>query len=107
MSYLPNPHRKKKLKLFSLVLFLFALVLGIGGTVYMFVAGNISPEDSSALLGGVIDNDSYNSSGFLLAYDKNRSPSICGTVYLTPKLAISAAHCFDEKVDTYLSFWCF
>ncbi|MCA9385727.1 S1 family peptidase [Candidatus Dojkabacteria bacterium] len=65
---------------------------------------DVSPEDSSALYGGIVENNLHPYAGYLIAYGANSSASICGTTYLTSNLAVSASHCFTDKVSAYLGY---
>lgn len=96
--------KDKSLKFMLIILILYSL-LAFG----FFMLGKLkepdtAPEESSALYGGKIANNEYPYAGYLISYDNDESASICGTVYLSDTTAISAAHCFDNKVTAYLGY---
>ncbi len=60
----------------------------------------VSPDDSRAIWGGRVNETGYPYSGYIISYLNAFKANICGTVFLSQDVAISAAHCIDRQVNT-------
>jgi secreted trypsin-like serine protease len=61
---------------------------------------NLSPDDSSALYGGILE-EGYPSAGFLVSY-RSDAVATCGYAPLNATLAITASHCVDDSNAIYV-----
>jgi len=81
----------KKLAIFVLIVILIITTFRIGDEVLK----NIALKDSGALFGGKLEN-SYEYAGYFILDKNNGSYKICGTAFVSPTQAITAAHCIDN-----------
>jgi hypothetical protein len=103
MQYKSRSKIKARSVFLSIALLLFFVVVGFTSVIEI-KKNDLSPEESKALYGGVVDNNLHPYAGYLISYGTDSQASICGTVYLSQDIAISAAHCFQDKVITYLGY---
>ncbi|MBD3362966.1 trypsin-like serine protease [Candidatus Dojkabacteria bacterium] len=94
----------KIIKILGLFLLIYGLVALIFSLTVKLKQEDTAPDESSAIYGGQIANNEYPYAGYLIAYNNDEMASICGTVYISNTTAISAAHCFDDKITAYLGY---
>lgn len=93
-----------RLKILSAVLGLLILGLLSLSLIIEFKKEDLSPEDSSAIYGGQVENNLYPFAGYLMAYTSQQKGSVCGLTYLSKDIAVTAAHCVDDKAIAYLGY---
>lgn len=97
-------HKKLILNIVTVILFLGSLALIVGTIILEMRTQNISPDESSAIFGGQIENELYPYAGYVISYGDNLSVNLCGLTYIDEDIAVSAAHCFDSKLTAYLGY---
>ncbi len=104
MKRLKSKKNNSKKKIIILIT-LLAILISIATYIILgFHRHDIAPIDSEALYGGEIENNLYPYAGYLVSYKKNGSANLCGTTYLSNKIAISAAHCFRDTAYTQIGY---
>lgn len=94
---------KKISKLFFVITTLI-LTIATLFIAYVVMRYEQAPQDSSAIYGGRVDEFGYPFAGYLISYENNNKASVCGSVYLSNKVAISAAHCIKPNTSVFLGF---
>lgn len=102
MNISKNKHTKKtKINFKVFVIVAFLLVSNILIATLLFYK-NINPDFSSAIFGGKEEDSAYPYAGYAVSYISPTTIDNCGTVFINPSIALSAAHCFPTKSQTYL-----
>lgn len=80
---------------------LLILLVGLFATLAIIALNrDLSPDRSSALFGGKLENG-YNFAGYAISF-KDSKVTTCGVVYLSSTIAITAAHCVIDGAEMFV-----
>lgn len=90
----------KRKNLILIILTIISLAISIGLIVASLrVRTDVAPEGAAALIGGNFESG-YSYSGYIIN-QTSTAANICGIVYLSQNVGVTAAHCLDNTVVLY------